>query len=33
MKTDPDLDPLRNRDDFKKLLGEVEAKAQEMEGL
>ena len=26
MKADPDLDPLRDRDDFKKLLAELEAK-------
>jgi serine/threonine-protein kinase len=28
MKKDKDLDPLRGRDDFKKLLGELEAKAK-----
>ena len=26
MKADPDLDPLRGRDDFKKLLADLEAK-------
>jgi hypothetical protein len=28
MKKDPDLDPLRDREDFKKLLAELEAKSQ-----
>jgi tetratricopeptide (TPR) repeat protein len=28
LKKDPDLDPLRGRDDFRKLLGEVEAAAK-----
>ena len=28
MKKDTDLDPLRDRDDFKKLLAELEAKAE-----
>jgi hypothetical protein len=27
MRKDPDLDPLRHRGDFKKLLQELEAKA------
>jgi hypothetical protein len=26
MKTDPDLDPLRDRDDFKRLVADLEAK-------
>jgi tetratricopeptide (TPR) repeat protein len=29
MKTDKDLDPLREREDFKKLIAELEAKAKE----
>jgi hypothetical protein len=29
MKKDTDLDPLRQRDDFKKLMAELEAKAPE----
>jgi serine/threonine-protein kinase len=32
MKKDPDLDPLRGRDDFKKLLGELEAAKPEKKG-
>ena len=28
LQTDKDLDPLRQRDDFKKLLGELGAKAK-----
>jgi hypothetical protein len=28
LKTDPDLDPLRNRGDFKQLLAELEARAK-----
>ena len=28
MKKDKDLDPLRQREDFKKLLAEVEAKSK-----
>jgi hypothetical protein len=28
LKKDPDLDPLRGRDDFRKLLAEVEAAAK-----
>jgi hypothetical protein len=33
LKQDKDLDPLRDRDDFQKLLGEVAAKAEEKEPL
>ena len=29
MKQDKDLDPLRQRDDFKKLVAELEGKAQD----
>jgi hypothetical protein len=32
LKEDTDLDPLRGRDDFKKLLGEVEAAKPEQKG-
>jgi hypothetical protein len=32
MKKDPDLDPLRQRDDYRKLLAEVEAAARPKEG-
>ena len=28
LRTDPGLDPLRSRDDFKKLLGELEEKTK-----
>ena len=28
LKTEKDFDPIRSRDDFKKLLSEVEAKAK-----
>jgi hypothetical protein len=33
MKKDKDLDPLRGRDDFKKLLAELEPKATKPESM
>jgi hypothetical protein len=33
LRNDPELEPLRSRDDFKKLLGEVESKSKPGAGL